>query len=123
MSPVKYDFLYDNEMRKAKKQVHARVMLNLQNPKNENRKLAAAEHGALFDPLHVQNRYRHELIIVEKEYHSRAILSLRALESCLRKIAIKSRRTHGSKLRSAFSAPLEVYFLLLSSSFKLLLSM
>ena len=58
-------------MRKAKKQVHARVKLNPQNP-NENRKLPAAEHGVFFDPLYVQNRYRPELIIVEKEYHSGA---------------------------------------------------
>ena len=68
MSSAKYDTLYgDKEMRKAKKQAHARVMLNPQNPIDENRKLAAAEHGALFDPLHVQNRYKPELIVVKKK--------------------------------------------------------
>merc|ERR1719385_351493 len=67
---------YNNLCVKAKRrQVHAREMLNTQKSPQENRKLAAADHGSLFDPLHIQNRFRHDeldLIIVEKEYHSGA---------------------------------------------------
>ena len=75
LTPGQYQKLYNQTRQRAKKTIHAQVMLHPENPIDENKKLAAAEHGALFDPLHVQNQYRHDeldIIIVEKDYHSGA---------------------------------------------------